>query len=125
MFLHMLTRIPHISPGNATTDKTFLLSIIEAHNYFSNNDDRKADATQYALKQGASVKGSESVYSTSDGSCTDVHCYAEWWLRSPGKYTSYKAGAARIQYDGNVDYVGNSVGVTYIGIRPAMWVNYP
>ena len=39
-------------PGNATTDKIFLLSIVEANKYFASDSDRQAMATLYAIKNG-------------------------------------------------------------------------
>ena len=109
--------------GNATTDKIFLLSITEAENYFSSNSARQADATRYAVKRGAQVYGSESGFSY-DGSCTDVHCYAYWWLRSPGEH-NYKA--AMVYTTGNVGLgVGGvldwGVNADWGGVRPALWV---
>ena len=109
------------SPGNATTDKIFLLSIVEANTYFTSELDRRADATRYAVKRNVHVIGSESNRSTYDGTCTDVHCYAIWWLRSPGPNTTY---AASVYADGSVyNYVG-SVHLGYDGVRPALWVEY-
>ena len=109
------------SPGNATTDKIFLLSITEANNYFATDAKRQADATRYAVKQGVYVKGSESGTTSSDGTCTDVRCYAYWWLRSPGRTTYY---AAYVGTDGSVYHYGLSVSLDSSGIRPAMWVQY-
>ena len=110
------------SPGNATTDKIFLLSITEANNYFSSNDDRKADATHYAVKQGVYVCGSTSGKHTSDGTCTDVHCYADWWLRSPGNSSDY---AASVGTNGSGYYYGYDVNRDGRGVRPALWIEYP
>ena len=109
------------SPGNATTDKVFLLSITEANNYFSSNDDRRADTTRYAVKQGVYVYGSTSGKYTSDGTCTDVHCYADWFLRSPGEHTYY---AALVNPDGSVYDRGDHVDYDRCGVRPALWVQY-
>ena len=55
--------------GNKTTDKVFLLSISEAQKYFSSEDERRTEATAYAVKNGAWVNDSG---------------YCFWWLRSPG-----------------------------------------
>ena len=107
------------SPGNATTDKIFLLSIVEAQNYFSSDPARRADATRYAVKKGVDVMGSKSKEYTDDGTCTDVHCHAYWWLRSPGLGTSY---AASVDYDGSVYGSGDSVDDDNRGVRPALWV---
>ena len=112
------------SPGNATTDKVFLLSIVEAKTYFTSNLDRRADATRYAVKRNIYVLGSESNRCTNDGTCTDVHCYAYWWLRSPGKNTYY---AAFVLASGIVAGAGGNVGNPDLinrGIRPALWVEY-
>ncbi len=109
------------SPGNATTDKIFLLSVTEANNYFSSMDDRMADATRYAVKQGVYVYSSTSDEYTSNGTCTDIHCNARWWLRSPGCYQNYAA----LVYDfGGVENYGDGVNYTSLGVRPALWVNY-
>jgi hypothetical protein len=110
------------SPGKATTDKIFLLSITETDNYFSSIDDFKADATRYAVKQGVYVYGSTSKKYTYSGACTDVHCYAFWWLRSPGSHANYAAYFS--PPSGKEVYEGNYVlGVNY-GVRPALWVEY-
>ncbi len=109
------------SPGNATTDKIFLLSIVEANNYFADNAARQADATRYAVKQGVSVKGSESGTYSSDGTCADVHCYALWLLRSPGDYADH---AAHVLGDGSVCNYGDNVFYGSKGVRPALWLKY-
>ena len=92
-------------PGNATTDKVFLLSIDEAERYFSSNAARKCQPTAYAVENGAHKGGS--------GNCW-------WWLRSPG---TYQYTAADVNYDGSVDYGGNYVGHSGGCVRPALWVN--
>ena len=61
-------------PGNPTTDKIFLLSVVAAQTYFATDADRKADATRYAVKKGAYVEGSETGKGSYDGMCTDVRC---------------------------------------------------
>ena len=109
------------SPGNATIDKIFLLSIVEANEYFENNASRQADATRYAVKQGVGVMGSESGNYSFNGSCTDVHCYTYWWLRSPGD-NSYSA--ANVNISGAVDTYGDYVDSADHGVRPALWLNY-
>ncbi len=108
------------SPGVATTDKSFLLSITEANNYFKDNADRMADATRYAVKKGAGVKGSSSGNYTTNGTCTDVHCTSYWWLRSPGSYTR---NAAHVYLDGSVAVDGIYVDYDNRAVRPALWVN--
>ncbi len=109
------------SPGNATRDKIFLLSIVEARNYFTSSRDRQADATRYAVKHAASVVGSESGnLPTTNGTCSDIHCYASWWLRSPASSASRASG---VTCDGSL--TGNaSVELDNVGVRPAMWVQF-
>ena len=106
------------SPGNATTDKIFLLSITEAKNYFATDAKRQADATRYAAKQGVWVLGSESGTASKDGTCTDIHCYALWWLRSPGSSAN---SAVLVHCEGWLD--SDFVSFTGRGVRPALWVN--
>ena len=113
------------SPGNATTDKIFLLSIVEVQQYFANDTARLADATRYAVKQGVLVRGTDTVSTTggtypSYGTCTNIHYYALWWLRSPG-YPSY---AAYVNRSGAVSTSGDHVNNDYYGVRPALWLDY-
>ena len=107
------------SPGNATTEKIFLLNIAEAENYFSSDRVRRANATRYAIKKGVGVVGSKFKEYTDDGTCADVHCHAYWWLRSPGIDTYAAAG---VNYDGSVFVSGYSVSRDDGGVRPALWV---
>lgn len=64
------------NPGNATTDKVFLLSINEVEKYFNSDEARKCAPTAYAKAQGASTS---DTFKTPSGAAT---CW--WWLRSPG-----------------------------------------
>ena len=110
------------NPGNATTDKVFLLSINEVEKYFNSDEARKCAPTAYAKAQGAYTSDS---YKTASGAAT---CW--WWLRSPGFTQSC---AASVRYDGSVNYRGYDVGsVDYGGdyvsngigaVRPALWIN--
>ena len=98
----------NITPGNATTDKIFLLSIPEAEKYFKSNEDRKAVLTAYAKKQNNSAK-------TVAG-----EVYSMWWLRSPG----YKSKcAAEVDGFGSVGCGGSNVNCDDFGVRPALWIN--
>ena len=100
-----------INPGNATTDKVFLLSVSEAEKYFSSDEDRKCAPTAYAKAQGAWTSDK-----TASGEAT---CF--WWLRSPGWSQS---SAVRVYYDGSVDYyVGHRVDYDSDCVRPALWIN--
>ena len=105
------------NPGNATTDKVFLLSIAEGEKQFASDEQRKCVPTKYALQQGAYTEDRYMV----NGQAT---CW--WWLRSPG---SDQDDAAYVSVDGRVNSVGLLVDLDY-GIygglhcvRPALWIN--
>ncbi len=100
------------NPGNATTDKVFLLSINEVEKYFNSDEARKCAPTAYAKAQGAYTSDS---YKTASGAAT---CW--WWLRSPGHNQSY---AAYVSYDGSVYYYGIPVNHALDAVRPALWIN--
>ena len=100
------------NPGNATTDKVFLLSINEVEKYFNSDEARKCAPTAYAKAQGAYTNDS---YKTASGAAT---CW--WWLRSPGLYQNC---AALVDDDGSVGYGGNYVFNAYGAVRPALWIN--
>ena len=93
-------------PGNATTDKVFLLSIDEVDRYFSSDAARKCQPTAYAVENGA------GAYSNSS------NCW--WWLRSPGNYQNR---AARVDIGGSVSSNGIYVDYNFDCVRPALWVN--
>ena len=99
-------------PGNATTDKVFLLSINEANKYFGSDEDRKCILTEYAKANDAVTNSS---YRTKGGVST-----CRWWLRSPG-YFQY--GAATVLPNGSVYYSGDGVNLDSKFVRPAMWVS--
>lgn len=100
------------NPGNATTDKVFLLSINEVEKYFNSDEARKCAPTAYAKAQGAYTS---DIYKTASGAAT---CW--WWLRSPGLYQNF---AAIVNYDGSVYYYGNLVNYAHDAVRPALWIN--
>ena len=100
------------NPGNATTDKVFLLSINEVERYFNSDEARKCAPTAYAKAQGAYTSYS---YKTASGAAT---CW--WWLRSPGNSLSV---AANVLIDGSVNYIGNIVNYDIYAVRPALWIN--
>ncbi len=84
-------------PGNATTDKLFLLSIDEANKYFSSDEARICMPTNYAKRNDTSVA---------------------WILRSPGNSQfsrAYVSGGRINCYGGSIYYSSY--------IRPAMWVS--
>lgn len=89
--------------GNNTFDQLFLLSYVEAWNYFYQSSDRACKPTKVAVKRGA-------FESPVSGNCP-------WWLRSPGYTTDY---VAAVDVDGNR---GGNVKYGTMAIRPAMWVD--
>lgn len=100
------------NPGNATTDKVFLLSINEVEKYFNSDEARKCAPTAYAKAQGAYTS---DIYKTASGAAT---CW--WWLRSPGISQSY---AASVHLGGSVDCIGFAVNRGTGAVRPALWIN--
>ena len=87
--------------GNDTKDRIFCLSIAEAEQYFSNNENRQCRPTAYVRKQGAYVSND----------C----CF--WWLRSPGYCQNL---AAIVITDGALNLDGPYVCDTYYAVRPAL-----
>ncbi len=99
------------NPGNATTDKVFLLSANEVNKYFGSDEDRKCTPTEYAKINGA---GTDSWY-TKNGVPT---CW--WWLRLPSFPLD---SAASVSCEGSVDDFGYDVHGWLNCVRPAMWVS--
>ncbi len=99
------------NPGNATTDKVFLLSINEVEKYFNSNEARKCAPTAYAEAQGV---WTSDTYKAPSGAAT---CW--WWLRSPG---SNQDEAAGVYVDGSVGEYGRNVNHVHGAVRPAMWI---
>ena len=91
--------------GNVTRDKIFCLSLQEANSteYFTNPNDRMAEVTTYAYRQGV----------------TKLNGYSKWWLRTQGRQYYY---AAYINANGEIDYF--HVNYIDVGVRPVLWVNY-
>ena len=100
------------NPGNATTDKVFLLSINEVEKYFNSDEARKCAPTAYAKAQGAYTS---DIYKTASGAAT---CW--WWLRSPGNSQTH---AASVHNHGSVYYTGYLVNYAHDAVRPALWIN--
>lgn len=100
------------NPGNATTDKVFLLSINEVEKYFNSDEARKCAPTAYAKAQGAYTS---DIYKTASGAAT---CW--WWLRSPGDTQAY---AATVNNFGSVNFDGDFVDIVIDAVRPALWIN--
>ena len=92
--------------GNSTTDKVFLLSIKEAEEYFESDTDRQCQGTTYWKNQAGN-----SAYGDARRNCW-------WWLRSPGKSSSY---ASYVYNDGHI--LKNGLESSSRAVRPAMWIN--
>ena len=104
--LDKLVIIYSTNPGNATTDKAFLLSITEAEKYFSSDSARQCKSTDYAVANGA--------WESDSGNC-------RWWLRSPG---NRQADAAGVDRGGDIYEYGNRVSIDFIAVRPALWIAF-
>lgn len=98
------------NPGNATKDKVFLLSIVEAEKYFTSDEARRCVPTEYAISNGAY---------TSDRYAEGDKATCWWWLRSPG-FDQYDA--AFVYYDGSVNMSGHNANYDNTSVRPAMWI---
>ncbi|MBQ4358673.1 MAG: hypothetical protein II767_00285 [Proteobacteria bacterium] len=115
--------------GKATTDKIFLLSVVEAR-YFTTNQARKAYATLYAIHHGADAYYGDTGCTANNTNTNSYHvdkCLAVWWLRSPGEKSN---SAAIVNLDGmfqssNVyEHEDNSNFYNrFTGVRPALWLN--
>ena len=98
------------NPGNATKDKVFLLSVVEANKFFKSKDARKCAPTDYAIQQGAY---------TSDSSKVEGRKACWWWLRSPGSDSDF---AAFVTYGGSISDRGTRVNFSYSAVRPCVRV---
>ena len=98
-------------PGNATKDKVFLLSIVEAEKYFTSDEARKCVPTEYAISNGAY---------TSDSYTKGGKAICWWWLRSPG---DGQGSAASVSNGGSVRRYGTDVNNDYGSVRPALWID--
>ena len=102
------------APGNATTDKIYLLSISEAEKYFDSDEDRICKSTAYAITHNDYATNSEK---------DEGNVLSNWWLRSVGYEQNY---AANVNTKGAIYYFGSwrsSFAGNYIYVRPAMWLD--
>jgi len=93
-----------VSPGNSTTDRVFLLSILEVQKYFGSDNARVCLGTAYC-------NAHRDKHETDNCS---------WWLRSPGNYSST---VAYINDGGSIINGGIRANYRYNAIRPALWIN--
>lgn len=97
------------NPGNATTDKIFLLSCIEAEKYFATDNARQCSPTKYAYSKKVNDYTALAVnYRTS-----------YWWLRSPSMQQNV---VAMINPVGSIGYRGITTS-NYCYVRPALWIS--
>jgi len=103
------------NPGNDTQDKAFLLSIVEADEYFQSDEERMCVPTAYAKANGAHT--TYAYVKARGGAAT-----CEWLLRSPGRSQHF---AAYVLCDGRFASDGSPVSYDYYGdcVRPAMWID--
>ena len=95
-------------PGNDTEDKIFLLSVDEANRYFSSDEARKCEQTEYAKAQSSL---------TFENHQETMPC--NWWLRTPGDAFMK---AAIVYEDGSINTKGSQFHAAPFSFRPAMWI---
>lgn len=100
----------NVDPGNATTDKVFLLSINDVEKYFASDEYRWCSPTSYAKKKGAYI---------STGGVIGGVANCMWWLRSSVFYYGLPF-ATIVGESGLVSY--ESVSADDACVRPAMWI---
>ena len=101
--------------GNATQDRIFLLNPGDAKRYFGSDDERKCNATYYAINK----YDSNNPTINSDGSI-DTGLSWDWWLRTFPKYLDGKY----ITDEGKQYTINGTLGLTFdMCVRPAMWVD--
>lgn len=94
--------------GEDTKDNVFLLSESEISTYFTTANAGVTTATKYAQKQGVTVynvDGNKEI--------------CEWWGRTPG---DVPGTAVYMQKSGALAIRGGRVQVSFIGVRPAIWL---
>ena len=99
------------TPGKATTDQVFLLSINEVNKYFTSDEKQMCIPTAYAIANGAYTSDSY----TKGGTAT-----CRWWLRSPGRPRN---NADAVYFGGGVGDGGYDVDHGRVCVRPAIWID--
>lgn len=87
-------------------DKVFIPDVGEAISWFSSDADRVCRPTDSARTRG--------VLADEESGCT-------WWLRSCGSSARY---AAVVTGNGSIDRFGQVVNSAWIGVRPALWLDF-
>ena len=88
-------------------DKLYLLSDLEAKEYFVSNEARKCRPTAYAVANGAET--SKNQENGSEATCL-------WWLIDPG----FNNSDARVLSDGSIYYTDGNRTIDSVAVRPAM-----
>lgn len=96
------------NPGNATKDKVFILSIVEAEKYFVTADSRMCAHTDYAIQNGAWARSYEIAGNR--WACL-------WWLRSTGATSDC---ATNVYDNGNINTYGYPVNIDDQAVRPCV-----
>ncbi len=101
--------------GNATQDRIFLLNPGDANRYFGSDDERKCNATYYAINR---YDHNNPTINT-DGSI-DTSLSKDWWLRTFPKYFD----GEYITSEGKQYSINGTLVLTFdMFIRPAMWID--
>jgi len=105
--------------GNPIKDRLFLLSIEELSKYFGNSS---------RLEEGPpedddSIGCIDDQYNAIRVACDESGNESWWWLRSPGKLSTY---AALVTDEGEISVHGPFIDEIFAfgaGVRPALWLN--
>ena len=113
-----------LSGGNVTTDRMFLLNCDDAINTGYGFSDRMEDEDGFLYAPDPARECKASEYAKARGVSWDDksdghYGNCDWWLLSPSDGASY---GATVLYDGRVNAYGDYIDCTYIGVRPAMWI---
>ena len=101
------TAFQHTDGGADTQDKVFILSCEEAEKYLVGRN--------YAVGLPSPYVTGLGIYTDDEGSGA---CW--YWLRTPG---SSQSNAAKMNYDGTVNYTGAMIHFTKYGVRPCIRVS--
>ena len=103
--------------GNATNDKVFLLSLDEVCRYFGDSTEKLRNVREDEDYLSDKNSPNRIARQRNIGAC-------QWWLRSPGGYSSNIMDAAVVYDDGDVGISGVPVNDDdYGGVRPALWLD--
>ncbi len=104
----MLGLYPWLLPLSTSVTRIFLLSYVEAWQYFDSDGARICAPTAYAAGNGTETDGSYRADGRDSG---------RWWLRSPGYY---QGNAAYVHFDGTAKDEG--VNDDDVSVRPVFWL---